>query len=298
MSAVLPETVRSTDPVEEVIRACPKLASLRSINATLQRLLAEEDSHAARIAAVIRRDPSLTARVLRLVNSVFYGLSGRVSDIEEAIFYLGLREIRTLALATPVIEEMRQLAGREVQIDWEALWRHNLTVATLSRELYGRLGNRQEEERAYIAGLLHDVGKLVMAHAFPAAFVRVHGENHASAQACCAAERACLGWDHGQIGAHYLRHHRLEEGIVEAALWHNTCESPAQHPQLSACVRLADCLARVGGANGLETGTAMSFQQVLDLPVWSNLCRIDPSLRPEDLEHLLDRLPAALDNAL
>lgn len=91
---------------EEIVRrvnACPKLASLQSVNRALSDLVRSDASLSSQIAEVIRRDPSLSARLLRMVNSVYFGLSTRVNNIEEAVFFLGLRQIRELSLATPVI---------------------------------------------------------------------------------------------------------------------------------------------------------------------------------------------------
>ena len=101
-----PPVAKYTDEIIRLrVNACPKLASLGRINKALRELVNSETSVSTQIAEIIRQDPSLTARLLRMVNSVYYGLSS-VSNIEEAIFFLGLRQIRELAMATPVIEEM------------------------------------------------------------------------------------------------------------------------------------------------------------------------------------------------
>src|SRR4051812_14098689 len=87
--------------IEMQVARCPSLPSLNSINKALQELLAVEQRYSAQISEVIRRDPSLTARLLRLVNSVYYGLSNPVNSVEEAVFYLGMRQIRQLTMVTP-----------------------------------------------------------------------------------------------------------------------------------------------------------------------------------------------------
>src|SRR5580693_2605035 len=97
------------DEIRRRLDACPKLASLNSINNALGRLVKAEEFENSEIAALIRRDPSLSARLLRMVNSVFFGLSSSVNDIDEAVFFLGLRRLRELSMATPVIEELERL---------------------------------------------------------------------------------------------------------------------------------------------------------------------------------------------
>src|ERR1043165_2916904 len=105
------------------VDACPRLASLQSINRALGDLVRSEGSLNSQIAEVIRRDPSLSARLLRMVNSVYFGLSARVNTIEEAVFFLGLRQIRELSMATPVIEELEQLQQTTATaLPWKELW--------------------------------------------------------------------------------------------------------------------------------------------------------------------------------
>ena len=87
--------------IQAQLARCPSIPSLGSINKALQGLLLTEQRYTAQIAEIIRRDPSLTSRLLRLVNSVYFGLTTPVNSIEEAVFYLGVRQIRQLAMVTP-----------------------------------------------------------------------------------------------------------------------------------------------------------------------------------------------------
>ena len=94
------------------LELCPPLPSLSSINKALQGLLFAEQRFSAQISEIVRRDPSLTSRLLRLVNSVYYGLTTPVNSIEEAVFYLGVRQIRQLTTVTPIIEDFQKLSGK------------------------------------------------------------------------------------------------------------------------------------------------------------------------------------------
>src|SRR5450631_3493307 len=95
--------------IENRLKACPCLPSLGSIENALKDLLSADQRYTSQIAEIIRRDPSLTSRLLRLVNSVYYGITTPVNSIEEAVFYLGVRQIRQLAMVTPVIEDFQRL---------------------------------------------------------------------------------------------------------------------------------------------------------------------------------------------
>src|SRR5882672_6702282 len=101
---ITPKTLKKLDlkEIESRLALCPSLPSLGSVNKALQELLLAEQRYSAQISEVIRRDPSLTSRLLRLVNSVYYGLTTPVNNIEEAVFYLGVRQIRQLAMVTPI----------------------------------------------------------------------------------------------------------------------------------------------------------------------------------------------------
>lgn len=202
-------------PDEEIrrrIQACPKLASLQSINQALGELVRSEHTLNSQIADVIRRDPSLTARLLRMVNSVYFGLSTRVNSIEEAVFFLGLRQIRELALATPVIDELEKMpSGSAVGLPWKALWTHSIASAMLTREILSATLLGVDDDTDYLTGLLHNVGKIVMACAFPDEARALVTMPAADPTAFCGHERALIGWDHARIGAHYLLRHQLSD---------------------------------------------------------------------------------------
>ncbi|MBI3416283.1 MAG: HDOD domain-containing protein, partial [Verrucomicrobia bacterium] len=120
--------------VELRVKGCARLPSLSTINAALRELLSSDRRYMSQIAEVIRRDPSLTARLLRLVNSVYFGLTTPVNSIEEAVFYLGVRQIRQLAMVTPIIEDFQKLAGK-APFAWREFWRHCIGTAIMTREV-------------------------------------------------------------------------------------------------------------------------------------------------------------------
>ena len=139
MTTEAPAAVASVRPltreqIELRLRHCPRLPSLGSINSALRELLNADQRYTTQVAEIIRRDPSLTARVLRLVNSVYYGLSTPVNSIEEAVFYLGVRHIRQLVMVTPIIEDFQKLAG-QAPFPWREFWQHCIGTAILTREV-------------------------------------------------------------------------------------------------------------------------------------------------------------------
>ena len=110
---------------------------------------------------------------MRLVNSVYFGLATKVNNIEEAVFFLGLRQIRELATATPVIEEMEKLNRHCPGMNWKDLWKHSIGSAIMTREILATTSLMIDDDTDYIIGLLHNVGKVVMAYAFSDEFREV-----------------------------------------------------------------------------------------------------------------------------
>src|SRR5580658_10481258 len=141
--------------IQRRIDACPKLASLQSINRALASLVNSDQSLTSQIAEIIRRDPSLSSRILRMVNSVYFGLSAQISDIEDAVFFLGLRQLRELSIATPVIEDLEKLQSSAFPPEqWKALWSHSIGTAIITREILASAPITVDDEIDYLVGLL------------------------------------------------------------------------------------------------------------------------------------------------
>jgi HD-like signal output (HDOD) protein len=293
----------SDEEIRRRIQACPKLASLQSINQALGQLVRSEHTLNSQIADVIRRDPSLTARLLRMVNSVYFGLSTRVNSIEEAVFFLGLRQIRELALATPVIDELEQLpAGAAAGLPWKALWTHSIAAAMLAREIVSATPLGVDDDTDYLTGLLHNVGKIVMACAFPDEARALVTMPAPDPTAFCALERARIGWDHGRIGAHYLMRHHLSDEIVCAVQFHDDPAAAPRHRNFAAAVQIADRVVRHSGlTGGFEPVAPVAADAWLTLPGWTILFGADAAaadLARAAIERAVPRLPLMLQGLL
>jgi HD-like signal output (HDOD) protein len=282
--------------IEAALRQCPRLPSLRSIDQALRELTQADQRYTSQISEVIRRDPSLTARLLRLVNSVYYGLTTPVKSIEEAVLYLGVRQIRQLAMVTPVIEDFQQLASR-TRFPWRRLWQHCIGTAILTRELLCAT-NAVQEEADYLAGLLHDVGKIAMAATFPEHFRTIYDVESFSEIPLPALELMILGAPHTEIGGLYLHNHHLPELLVSAARYHHEPWLAPNHQRVIAAVQVADLLARHAAIGTSGNGEPVSEEDCFAASGWSILLPGDEagieSLRPQ-LKRSLERLPAIVE---
>ncbi len=282
--------------VERRLAACPRLPSLGSINNVLRQLLDAEQCYTSQVADVIRRDPSMTTRLLRLVNSVYYGLSTPIGSIEEAVFYLGVRQIRRLAVVTPVIEDLQKLAGRG-RFPWSEFWQHCIATAVMTRETLGDM-QANADEADYVAGLLHDVGKIVTAAAFPEYFDRIHARLREEGAEQLRIETETLGFDHCQLGALYLSMHKLPDAAIQTVRHHHNPKEATAHGRIVAAVQVADLFVRHAGIGNSGNPAPVSKEAWTTAEGWDVLfpgAEAERAIAWANMERGRDRLSAVLE---
>lgn len=287
-------------PLKEIsaqVAHCPSLPSLSSINKALQGLLLAEQRYSAQIAEIVRRDPSLTSRLLRLVNSVYYGLTTPVNSIEEAVFYLGVRQIRQLTMVTPIIEDFQRLT-RQCAFPWREFWQHCIGTAILTREVVSAV-HAPADEADYVAGLVHDVGKIVMAWSFPDHFAEIHRQASPGTQELLEIENDVLGIDHAELGALYLERHRLPEVMIKSARFHHRPEEASGYETMIASVQIADLLMRSEGIGCSGNYVPVSREHCLEASGWKVLFprsgEAEHDIARASLHRSLERLPHILE---
>ncbi len=212
----------------EVI-ARKNLPTIPPVLAGIVALIDSDTAGARRLVELIERDQSLTAKLLRLANSAFFGQSRRVSTVPRAILLLGFSTVRNLALGVKVWEA---LAGDVTRKRLEELWAHAVTVAVCAKALAGRLRACDPDE-AFTAGLLHDVGRLVIAVRFRDMYWDTVG-GAAESEPIEQLERATFGVDHAEVGGWLLEAWALPPIIVEAVRQHHEAQPRAGLPHVLA----------------------------------------------------------------
>lgn len=201
-------------------RIMQKVRQLPSLSLALMEVLHSFDNEGVDVATLvgkISRDQGLVARVLRVANSAFYGLPSRVGSIGEAVVVLGFHNIRSLVMAAGIINQFPPGGGKS--FDRMEFWRHAIGTGVCARVLAARLG--QDREVAFSAGLLHDVGKLVLDACFHEDFERVLACRAAHDCAMLEAERAALGTTHAAIGFEVARQWKFPPAIQRAIRDHH-----------------------------------------------------------------------------
>lgn len=231
--------------LDEVVRKAGRLPSSSEVILELLRVIDEDEISAIALGEIISRDQAIVVRLLRIANSSFYALPGQVDSVTDAIAILGWRQVRTLAAGVAVFRSLGEFLAPD--FEFGRFWRHSIAVAVATREIALRL--KLSEGGAFVAGLIHDIGQLVVAHSFPdhARTVTRYRESHA----CTAveAETAVLGIDHSRIGGALAERWRFPPAICDAIASHHDAEDDALAP-LTLAVRLANDLAHC--ANELE----------------------------------------------
>ncbi len=283
--------------IEFALESCPCLPSLNSIDEALKGLLSADHRYTSQIAEIIRRDPSLTSRLLRLVNSVYYGRGEEVKNIEEAVLFLGVRQIRELAMITPVIEDLQRLGGNH-RFAWRDLWRHCIGTAILTREII-HLSQGSNEDIHYLGGLTHDVGKIVMAATFPEYFDAIHQRHRETNEDLLEVEREILGVDHGELGALYLEKKNLPALFVEVSRFHHAPDSARDHKFLVAAVQVANLMVRYARIGDGGNQTPVQQDGWLETAGWKilfdNQTPAEKSITHASVKQKLERIPAILE---
>lgn len=227
------------DPLA-LLRDEVKLPSLPAVVAELRDVLSSPNSSAADVARVISRDAGLSAFLLRMVNSAFYSFPSRIDTVSRAVALVGRQQLSTLALGVMVIGAMRDLPV--AHLDLSLFWQHSIACAVVAGQLAEAAG-MEEPERFFVAGLLHDIGRLAVFSLLPdraAAILSMCSDYGMPAQ---DAELRVLGFDHATLGGMLLRKWNFPMSLVFSTLHHHVPERSVRHVE-PAVVHVADVVVK------------------------------------------------------
>ncbi len=196
-----PFSVPGQVDMQDLLAAETGLASLPDIYARIVEAIKSPRSSAAYIADVISKDVSLSAKLLRLVNSPFYGFPQKIDTLSRAVAIVGSNHLSNLALGISVISLFTDMPAGV--IDMKSFWQHSVACGTAARLLAGQVNGRNEE-RFFVAGLLHDIGRLVMIKHSPERYLAVLQRVETLNEPVCDAERVVWGFNHGELAGGLL----------------------------------------------------------------------------------------------
>lgn len=231
-----------------IARSIGKLPSLPAIVLDLLQSMEDDSVSSELLAAKISGDQALVARLLRLANSSFYGLQRKVVSIPDAMFVLGLSSVRNLALTAALSDTLGQ-RSKEGAFDFTAYWRHSVGVALCARALATKF--RCSRENAFAAGLIHDIGQLVLSTCFPQHMAAVSDYQKRYDCQTNEAEWAVLGTDHGRLGEALTMSWGFPPALSDAVGGHHDPER-LDASSLASLVHLADAITHALDLAGRE----------------------------------------------
>ncbi len=197
---------------------------------------------------VVSMDPVLTARVLRLVNSAYYGLSTRVTTLVRAIIMLGVNTVKNLALSAAVLDNLGKAEHFDA-LEMQGYWRHCLGVGAAGKNIFQKnWGPPDAVEEYFIAGLLHDIGKIPLNSVAAEAYIESMMLADRGRKPLYQTEKDGLGMDHLQVGELIARNWSITENLIDAIVWHhNPLGYNGVHTRLVYVVATANYFVNIAG---------------------------------------------------
>ena len=241
------------------------------------------------IADAIMMDKVLTARMIRLVNSAFWGIRRHITSVREAIVYLGLNQIRSIVLTTSLFNTFQ---SRNPSFRIAAIWEHGLGCAMISRDIAKKIGYK-DLENAYLAGLMHDIGEVVLSQFDVKTFDDVINLVQTENIPFYEAESRIIGINHTDFSDWFMDQWGFSEELAEVISHHHSLDKASINPQLVSIVVLANLFCKVRGLDyGYEQAIQISFK---DEPAWKKLSEMNSDLNDIDLERFTLDLDGMVD---
>lgn len=274
MTALSLETMRSR---------VATLPAMPSVAMELMLAFSDEELDIETLARKLSWDQALVARVLRVANSPFYGLRRQICTVQEAIVVLGLSSVRLLVTAAAIIGQFPMRARRDY--DLHAFWQHSIGVACCAKLLCA--GVRQNPDTAFVCGLLHDIGRLVLVHYYPEQYAQVEDYCVREDVSRLDAERAVLGLDHAAIGAALVAHWNFPAQIQQVVAGHHLGATAAASV-LTSLTHVADVIC-----HALEIGA----EPIGGVPVLSETAWAAAKIEWSELTSRFAQVEAQIESA-
>ncbi len=269
------------DPLE-VLHKDHQLPALPQVFLELQKAINASNASADDLAKIISQDPSLTAFLLRMVNSAFYSRSMQVDTISRAVAVVGVNQLSTLAIGTSIMSLFKDIPATVV--DMEQFWKHSVACGLIARRLC-RLTGKGDSERAFVAGLLHDIGQLILLQAEPERTAAILAYVRSNPVLLWNEETSLLGFDHATLGGMLLRKWNFPFILVSAVLEHHQPKESqkADEPGLVHC---AETIA-------MSLGIGSSCEFLVPPPnkkVWDSM-----GLTPDRIDEMVEDMDEELE---
>lgn len=241
------------------------------------------------IADAVLKDKVLTARMIRLVNSAFWGIRREIVSIREAIVFLGLQQVKNIVTTVSLFNTFH---SKNPQFHVSTIWEHGLGCAMISRKI-AELSGYKDTEKAYLGGLLHDIGEVILSQFCIDEFNQVVDLVKKEKIGFYEAENEILGVNHTDFGLWFMEQWGFSDDLAEVIVMHHTPEKATINPELTSIVSLANLFCNVRGLD-------YHYAQILKVSfkdefAWNTLAEKSPVLDKTDLERFTLSLDGMVD---
>lgn len=267
------------------------LPTLPEIPLKIIRLISDTESSMEDISKIIETDPSLTANILKIANSPYYGMPQKIASLKLALTILGLNEIINIITSISIVR-LFPSKKRADSFDRTKFLRHSLGCATAARMLAKDM-RFDTEGIDFVAGLLHDIGKLIIDQYFHSKLKAIRKARETEGMTLLEAEASAVGVDHATLGSWLAQRWGLPAVLVESITYHHrpldvlALTAPSQQPALTAIVHLADILSHEPGLSFSES--VQSPQSFSDNLAWKIILAERPDLDKKTIERFIEQ---------
>ena len=271
--------ILADESLKKIVSQIESLPSLPSIYSEIIEEMQSEDPSIKKISDIIGQDLSMTAKILQVVNSVFFGLSRKISNPQEAVVLLGLETIKALVLSVKIFAEFSKKKFAWFNID--ALFNHSMAVSSYAKAIIKNEKLGQDLINfSLMAGLLHDLGKLILATNFEEPYQQILEAGKASDKHLWELEYEAFGTSHAEIGAYLMGLWSLETPIIEAiAFHHGPGKSMSENMGLLTAVHVGNAIEHNGHSTTNGNSELLCDTAYLDtlgvanrIPEWCQVC--------------------------
>jgi putative nucleotidyltransferase with HDIG domain len=265
------------DETESLIKAIRDLPVLSPVAGRIAQVVSNAESSVIAVVDALKLDPVISGKVLKLANSAYVGIPHTISSVKNAVVLLGQKRIQSLVIAITVLSALK--AGRDLPFSLYRFWKHSITVAMIAESVARHLKRYSpiDTEDVFSAGMLHDIGKLVLGIWNPAALEQSVRESISKNMPFYAVEDPSTS--HTKAGGVLCDHWNFPQTLKSAIMLHHTPEQAAESRRLVSIVHLSDVMAHIIGFSVFEREA---------LPQPSALAASDVQLPPERLRVIAD----------
>lgn len=274
-------------PIFQAIENISSIPTLPTVIERLTRLLQNPKTSAEEVGKAITTDQALASKVLKLVNSAFYGFPGRISTITHAIVILGFSTVKNIVLTASIFDAFRNKVEDMAGFDLEDFWLHSIACGAASSSIAKQIGGC-EKEACFIAGLIHDIGKLILCQYLPKEFGMVLRHCADNRQLFYESEKKLFDSNHAHIGGYLTERWNLPANLQNPVKYHHQPSPSHEHYLITAIVHCADILVR---ALDYGNGGDRRIPSISE-SVWKSL-----GLDSIDLDILLDGINNEIEKA-